>query len=533
MVNKVKRMIFFITGTVKFNSESLKPPRVELLSKILITISLAMFVSVTQVLALSPPPPEPPALTVSVNQAQTTLTLNWVAANDAEYYIVDGYLGGAWRELGSTSNTSATYNYADNGWNMNELQLKILACKSKPWWLFWAFWLGDTCSDHSNAVSPPDIGSNGNSVSMYREWFWDYGGSQAESHGHYIVQVTDSGYVQVGETGMLPNSAKIFVVKVDQNGALMWQKEFGSAGHNLGNSMIETSDAYWVVGSQDQDSVLLKLDKVSGDTLIEKKYDLGGSDALESIVETATGFVGIGYHSADDPNNTFFTGGQGIVVFFDQSGNKLSQQDVNQYLAHPYRIRTYNNSFIISGLTAGAQDFGVLKYSNTFDLVWDRVIGGDQPDHNFAMDIAADGSIYLAGHSLTGVQNWDTYTVKLNQLGDTVWEKRHGNPRGFDPRYIHDEVWDLTIGANGDVFVVAGTGDEYWNYSACNENGCSDQWEVYILRYAPDGTLLWENTYIGYGGEDWAGEAIAYTSDGGLIVAVDNGKFGFLKLMPY
>ena len=310
-------------------------------------------------------------------------------------------------------------------------------------------------------------------------------------------------------------------------------KEFGSAGHNLGNSMIETSDAYWVVGSQDQDSVLLKLDKVSGDTLIEKKYDLGGSDALESIVETATGFVGIGYHSADDPNNTFFTGGQGIVVFFDQSGNKLSQQDVNQYLAHPYRIRTYNNSFIISGLTAGAQDFGVLKYSNSFDLVWDRVIGGDQPDHNFAMDIAADGSIYLAGHSLTGVQNWDTYTVKLNQLGDTVWGKRHGNPRGFDPRYIHDEVWDLTIGANGDVFVVAGTGDEYWNYSACNENGCSDQWEVYILRYAPDGTLLWENTYIGYGGEDWAGEAIAYTSDGGLIVAVDNGKFGFLKLMPY
>ena len=97
MVNKVKRMIFFITGTVKFNSESLKPPRVELLSKILITISLAMFVSVTQVLALSPTPPEPPALTVSVNQAQTTLTLNWVAANDAEYYIVDGYLGGAWR----------------------------------------------------------------------------------------------------------------------------------------------------------------------------------------------------------------------------------------------------------------------------------------------------------------------------------------------------------------------------------------------------------------------------------------------------
>ena len=196
--------------------------------------------------------------------------------------------------------------------------------------MFWAFWLGDTCSDHSNAVSPPDIGSNGIRFQCIGSGSGT-GGSQAESHGHYIVQVTDSGYVQVGETGMLPNSAKIFVVKVDQM-ALMWQKEFGSAGHNLGNSMIETSDAYWV-GSQDQDSVLLKLDKVSGDTLIEK-YDLGGSDALESIVETATGFVGIGYHSADDPNNTFYRW-SGHSSVFDQSGNKLSQQDVNQYRLIP------------------------------------------------------------------------------------------------------------------------------------------------------------------------------------------------------
>ena len=120
---------------------------------------------------------------------------------------------------------------------------------------------------------------------------------------------------QVGETGMLPNSAKIFVVKVDQSGRLLWQKEFGNTGHNLGNSMIETSDAYWVVGSQGQDSALIKLDKVSGDTLIEKKYDLGGSDAIEAMIQTPTGFVGVGYHSADDPNNTFFTGGQGLVVF--------------------------------------------------------------------------------------------------------------------------------------------------------------------------------------------------------------------------
>ena len=60
-------------------------------------------------------------------------------------------------------------------------------------------------------------------------------------------------------------------------------------------------------------------------------------------------------------------------------------------------------------MTAGAQDTGVLKYSNTFDLVWDRVIGGDRPDHNFAMDIAADGSI-SGGSLATGAKLGHLYS---------------------------------------------------------------------------------------------------------------------------
>ena len=187
----------------------------------------------TDTLALSPPPPPSPTLTVDVDQSQTTITLRWDASQDTEYYVVSGYLGGDWQEIGSTAGTFAIYNYAKEGWNMNELQLKILACKSKPWWLFWAFWEEDSCSDHSNTVKPEIGASAGNSTSMYRERFWDYGGSQAESHGHFITQVSDGGYVQVGETGALPDSAKIFVVKVDQSGRLLWQKEFGNTGHNL------------------------------------------------------------------------------------------------------------------------------------------------------------------------------------------------------------------------------------------------------------------------------------------------------------
>ena len=76
-------------------------------------------------------------------------------------------------------------------------------------------------------------------------------------------------------------------------------------------------------------------------------------------------------------------------------------------------------------------------------------------------------------------------------------------------------------------------GDEY-NYSECNGNDCSDTWNVYLLKYDSIGQLEWETTIssldVSNYAYDWAGEDIDLTDDGGAIVAVDNGQFGFLKL---
>ena len=108
-----------------------------------------------------------------------------------------------------------------------------------------------------------------------------------------------------------------------------------------------------------------------------------------------------------------------------------------------------------------------------------------------------------------------------------------GNPRGFNPQYIHDEVWGLKATDDGGVVVVAGTGDEYEEYSECNGDDCSDSWRVYVIKYANDGTLEWELTFGPSAGGDWAGEDICLSSDGGAVIAVDNGHFGFLKLTPF
>jgi len=45
--------------------------------------------------------------------------------------------------------------------------------------------------------------------------------------------------------------------------------------------------------------------------------------------------------------------------------------------------------------------------------------------------------------------------------------------------------------------------------------------------------LEWQKTYGSEIGIDWAGEAIDLTSDGGAIVALDNGQFGFVKIEDF
>ncbi|MEE2973244.1 MAG: hypothetical protein VX672_08960, partial [Planctomycetota bacterium] len=182
--------------------------------------------------------------------------------------------------------------------------------------------------------------------------------------------------------------------------------------------------------------------------------------------------------------------------------------------------------------TDDALQYGVIKVDAGGDVLWSRTYGGSNEDHCFAMDIAEDGAIFLGGHTLSGTANWDTYTIKLDADGNQIWARKQGNPRGFNPSWIHDETWGIKATPDGGCIIAAGTGDEY-AYSDCNAGVCSDQWEAYVVKFDAGGTVEWQETYSPGPGEDWAAEDIDLTSDGGAIVAVDNARFGFLKLAPF
>ena len=140
------------------------------LSKFIIINLICAFIGISTAQAMSSPPPEPspePPIpqvdpipgtpNLSIDFSQQRIQLSWTATEHAEYYPVYAYNGGQWQHIEDIDGTQTTYDYKQRGWDISNLQLKILACKPKPFWLALVFWEHDRCSDYSNSVSLPQI----------------------------------------------------------------------------------------------------------------------------------------------------------------------------------------------------------------------------------------------------------------------------------------------------------------------------------------------------------------------------------------
>ena len=51
---------------------------------------------------------------------------------------------------------------------------------------------------------------------------------------------------------------------------------------------------------------------------------------------------------------------------------------------------------------------------------------------------------------------------------------------------------------DGGCVVIAGTGDEYEEYSECNDLDCSDVWSAYLIKYNGIGDVSWQKTFSSY-----------------------------------
>jgi len=366
-------------------------------------------------------------------------------------------------------------------------------------------------------------------------WHKSYGGSGEESHPHYVIQTKDRGFLMVGETGFVEDrSARILAVKTDRLGELVWKREFGKRGHNLGNCVSEAPDGHYLIaGSLNLDAALIKVDADSGKTIWTRTWNLGTEDAFEGLtVAWDGGILATGYKNGL-AEGTFLNWGKGVLLKTNSEGKEEWRRDLSAFTSSGYRIKPSAGGFLLACHPKDEESDGrnLLKVDGEGRVLWAKTYNTVY----WGFDTKPNGETLLAGHTRKSnlSKNWDAELTVVDSAGRTLWTKFFGQPRGYDGRWIHDEVWGARSTPDGGWLVVAGTGDETRRYEKSGHpSGPSGQWKVYLIKTDPKGRLEWEGIYGSREG-DWAGEDVCMTADGGALVANDCGAFGFTKISPF
>jgi hypothetical protein len=166
-----------------------------------------------------------------------------------------------------------------------------------------------------------------------------------------IKQTLDGGYIVAGETFSFGAGLyDVWVLKLNSDGTIAWQKTYGGNGSEMAHSIQQTSDGGYVVtgethsfGAGGGDVWVLKLNS-DGTIAWQKTYGGNGSDTAHSIQQTLDG----GYIVAGETDSF----GAGDVDFW------IIKLDVNGEI--PYCSAMGTSTATISDTSAVIQDTSVV-----------------------------------------------------------------------------------------------------------------------------------------------------------------------------
>ena len=336
------------------------------------------------------------------------------------------------------------------------------------------------------------------------EWARTYGGTELD-YAEFIQQTSDGGYIVVCRTDSFgAGSADVWVLKLDGEGSVVWQKTFGGPGYETATSIQQTSDMGYVLTSYmaafgtppDFDLWVLKLN-ADGTVAWQKTYDNGGSEGGVSIQETSGG----GYVVIGVAGPPVADGGAVWILKLDTNGNVIWEKTYggpdNDYARSIQQI--VGGGYIVAGITGphDTRDVWVLKLNVDGSVAWQKTYGGADRYEAVSIHQTSDGGYIVGGTCIAS--DADFWVMKLEGDGTVEWEKAYGGT---------DSDWADSLQKTSDGgYVIAG-------YTRSFGAGGADAW---VLKLKGDGTVEWERTYGGTE-DDWA-TSVQQTSDGGYILA--------------
>lgn len=288
------------------------------------------------------------------------------------------------------------------------------------------------------------------------KWGKSYGGSKGDEITK-ALETDDGNIFLIGETwssdgtidfNPFPNSENCWLMKIDTNGNLLWQKLFGGSGNELILDAANTSDGgiVFIGWTQSDDGDVSEyfggwdtwIVKLDGLGQIEWDKTIGttlGQEFGHSIIQTIDGgyLVGITANPIGEGNVTCVphsSNPEGILFKLDPAGNEIWQ---NCYGGTNddgiYIVRELPDGFLFGGCTwsndgdlTGAgyhwdqADIWMAKIDFNGKSIWHKCFGGTRDERPHEIFLTEDN-----GFMIIGKTNSNDCDVNGNHSNGTFW----------------------------------------------------------------------------------------------------------------
>lgn len=376
------------------------------------------------------------------------------------------------------------------------------------------------------------------------EWQKCYGGTDGEeskiikqtTDGGYII-IGDASSVN-GDVSGHHGNGDIWIVKTDNMGIIQWQKCYGGTSWEIGYSIDQNSDGGYILtgmtNSNDGDVSgnhggydiwVVKID-YQGDIQWQKCLGGSNSEVPQSIINTNDhGYILIGYTYSNNGDVIGYHGDIDIwVVKLSNTGTIQWQKCLGGSDSDtPYAIiQNYSGGYTIAGYTTsidgdvignhGSTDVWVVSIDSSGMLEWQKCLGGSNTDIGYSIVQNLDSSFVIAGY--TNSNNGDVYgliggndiwVVKLSNIGNIIWQKCYGGT-------MHEYAYSIVQTMDGGYLLTG-----YTNSNNINVIGNHGGFDIWLIKIDSNSNLQWQRC-LG-GSNDDCGYSIIEVSCGSYILA--------------
>ena len=304
------------------------------------------------------------------------------------------------------------------------------------------------------------------------KWNKTYGGPQGDGCGS-IISTSDNCYILVGITRSFgAGKNDVYMLKVANDGTLLWSKTFGGVEDDEGRRVIETSDdgflivgVTWSFGAGQSDVYLVKTDH-NGNLLWSKTYgDVESNECFDIVSSGDGGYVICG------KTRTGLGDYNGYLIKIDSSGNQLWSNTYGlageSESAHSL-VKSRDGGYAIMGTTSeGAGNaYWLLKTDSVGNEQWTKTHDTIMDDQGTDLVQINDGYMLIGISESPTIVYYDVWIVRTDKQGNQMWTKHIGTSK-------EDMGASIIKTSDGGLAITGLTDWEFWD---------PDRGDLYLIK---------------------------------------------------